>query len=129
MFITESFDDFYTDGTIEPGMTDIEGGREFEYVKPCSSIVDLDDRWQVWEIAYIDNDYQYEDDYDKAYVIVDIDSGFIDWLCDGYEEAEEFLNGKETDYYDDNYDTDDDYYYSDVDLDPDEEIDPDEYRW
>ena len=122
-FDTET--DFDDDG-VEKGNVFIEDGKEWVWVERIAGPIHLDfDNWAVWEarefvsagdfIIKTNEDDTNEIDIDafekayyaaeKAYFVVDEDTGFVDWgPCETQTEAQDFLNGKVEDWENDEYD-------------------------
>ena len=90
----------FDDNTVKAGKTFFENGCDYQYVSRVGEDVYLDfDHWAIWKVINLDSDTD-----ELEYVIVEEDTGFIDWgPVETREEAEEFLQSKIDDYENDDY--------------------------
>lgn len=118
------FDEFeetdFNDEEVDEGVNFFEGGEEWTWEERVAGPVNIDfDNWSVWKAkkavdirdfiigknergGYIIDEepfYKAHEDSERAYFVVDEDTGFIDWgPVENRVEAQDFLNGKISDW-------------------------------
>ena len=127
--LNEDFDDEYEsdfdDNEVEEGNHVFADGEEYVWVERIAGPIYLDfDKWAVWSAReYVDprefmtihdngKNYDFDGDAFKkkamaapiVYFVVEEDTGFIDWgPVESRIEAQDFLNGKQEDWDNDEY--------------------------
>lgn len=127
--LTEDFDDEYEsdfdDNEVEEGNHVFADGEEYVWVERIAGPIYLDfDKWAVWSArVFVDprdfmtihsdgKNYDFDGDAFKekamaapiVYFVVEEDTGFIDWgPVESRIEAQDFLNGKQEDWDNDEY--------------------------
>lgn len=111
-------DDNDDDDDVKPNKGFSEGGAEYIWNGPIGDVCHIDfDNWQVWSANEVSSENEEIITSDNVYFVVDIDTGFIDWgPCDTAKEAQEFLNSKLDDAYDEGLDVSSDKKDDDTDL-------------
>ena len=91
----DEFDEEEFDSEVHAGNTFFANGADYEYVRRLEDTYLDFDHWAVWEVKNLDTD-------EMEYVVVEEDTGFIDWdPVLNEQEALDFYYSKIEDYEND----------------------------